>query len=120
MRSGYPLLTCVSIALLLAGCQTRQGYSQRDVMPLYDEFGHARSLALSTPVVRTSEGREYGIEPWYVGRRDYGPFVTAGTISLRHEQSVTYTTDRQYIRNGRVYDRYNETTYRRTYRDSAR
>lgn len=89
-------------------------------MPMYDDFGHARSLTLSTPMVRAASPIDSSIEPWYVGRRDRGPFVTAGHISLRHEQSVTYTTDRQHTINGRVYDRYDETTRRRTYRDSTR
>lgn len=107
-------------AMLLVGCQTRPGYTYRDVMPMYDDFGHARSLTLSSPMVRTASQVRPAIEPWYVGRRDQGPFVTAGHISLRHEQSVTYTIDRQHIINGRVYDRYDETTRRRTYRDSTR
>ncbi|MEO0476390.1 MAG: hypothetical protein AAF085_10555 [Planctomycetota bacterium] len=120
MRGHLPTIAvlCFS-ALLLVGCQTRPGYTLRDVQPLYDEFGHARSLALTSPVIRTAE-RPKGIEPWYTGRRDIGPFVTAGSVSLRQEQSVTYTTDRQYTINGRVYDRYYETTRRRTYRESTR
>lgn len=107
-------------ALLLVGCQARPGYTYRDVQPLYDDFGHARSLALTTPVVRTAQRPNAVHEPWYTGRRDVSPFVTAGYLSLRHEQSVTYTTDRQHTVNGRVYDRYSETTHRRTYRDSTR
>ncbi len=107
-------------ALLLVGCQTRPGYTYRDVAPLYDDFGHARSLALTTSVVRSAQRPQPTYEPWYVGRRDVGPFVTAGYVSPRQEQSVTYTTDRQYIYNGRVRDRYSETTRRRTYQDSTR
>ena len=121
MRGPLFTIAVLSLsALLLVGCQTRPGYAYRDVQPLYDEFGHARSLALTTPVVRTAERPRLEREPWYTGRRDLGPFVTAGSLSLRYEQSVTYTTDRQYIVNGRVYDRYNETTRRRTYRESTR
>lgn len=107
-------------ALLLVGCQAPHGYSERDSDPLYDEFGHARSLVLSTPAVRQASQRPSPYEPWYTGRRDLGPFVTSGSVSLRREQSVTYTTDRQYTLNGRVYGRYEETTRRRTYRDSTR
>ena len=107
-------------ALLLVGCQTRPGYSLRDVQPMYDDYGHARSLVLSTPAVRSTQQTRHQHEPWYAGRRDVGPFVTAGTISPRYERSVTYSTDRQYISNGRVYDHYQETTHRQTYRDSTR
>lgn len=117
---AFVILTLGLSTLLLAGCQTRPGYTQRDAQPLYDDFSHARSLTLTTPVVRTAERPNKQREPWYSGRRDVSPFVTAGHISLRHEQSVTYTTDRQYTINGRVYDRYNETTHRRTYRESTR
>lgn len=122
MRCHALLISMLALsALLLVGChQTRPGYTARDVMPMYDDYGHARSLALSTPAVRTSRHIDSNIEPWFYARRDQGPFVTAGHISLRHEQSVTYTTDRQYTYNGRVYDRYEETTRRRTYRDSTR
>lgn len=121
MRCHACLIPTLTLsALLLVGCQTRPGYTYRDVAPMYDDFGHARSLALSTPAVRASTHHDSTREPWYIGRRDQGPFVTAGHISLRHEHSVTYTTDRQYIVNGRVYDRYSETTRRRTYRDSTR
>jgi len=120
MRGHLPLIAVLSLsALLSVGCQTRPIYSHRDASPLRDDFGHARSLTLTTPVIRTSRQHER-YEPWYAGRRDIGPFVTAGTISLRHEQSVTTTRDSQYIYGDRVYDRYQETTYRRTYRSGTR
>ena len=121
MRGQRSLVATLSLsALLLAGCQSGPGgYAHRDVAPLHDDFGHARSLALTTPVIRTSQ-RTSAYEPWYYGRSDVGPFVTAGSVSLRQEESVTYTRDSQYIYNGRVYDRYKETTYRRTYRSSTR
>lgn len=107
-------------ALLLVGCQAPLGYTERDSQPLYDEFGHARSLVLSTPAVRQTNQRPSPYEPWYTSRRDLGPFVTSGSVLMRHEQSVTYTTDRQYTLDGRVYGRYEETTRRRTYRESTR
>lgn len=106
-------------AVLLVGCQTQPSYTQREVVPYYDDYGQARSLTLTTPAVRTAQQPDV-YEPWYTGRRDISPFVTAGSISLRHEQSVTYTRDSQHIYGGRVYDRYNETTYRRTYRSGTR
>ncbi len=114
------ILTLGLLLLVLAGCSTRPGYSLRDVQPLYDEFGHARSLVLTTPVVRTATPSQRAYEPWYAGRRDVGPFVMSGSIPSRHERSVTTTRDSQHIYNGRVYDRYNETTYRRTYSESTR
>ena len=120
MRGQLSLIAALSIsALLLVGCQTRPGYTQRDVAPLHDDFGHARSLAITQPVIRTAQQPQHDA-PWYYGRRDIGPFVTAGSVSPRYEESVTYTRDSQYIYGGRVYDRYNETTYRRTYRNSTR
>jgi hypothetical protein len=121
MRSQRLFIPVLGLLLLLmVGCQTRPGYTLRDVQPLYDEFGHARSLTLTTPVVRTAMPAQRTYEPWYAGRRDIGPFVTAGSVSPRYEQSVTTTRDSQYIFNGRVYDRYRETTYRRTYSESTR
>ncbi len=121
MHSHPLLISALGLsALLLVGCQTRPGYTYRDVSPLYDDFGHARSLVLTTPVVRTAQRPGPDHTRWYAGRRDVGPFVTAGYVSPRHEQSVTYTTDRQFSINGRVYDRYSETTRRRTYQDSTR
>ena len=120
MRSHALTVSAFALsALMLVGCQTRPGYAERDIQPLYDEFGHARSLTLTTPAVRQANQRPTAYEPWYAGRRDLGPFVTGGTVSLRHEQSVTYTTDRQYTINGRSYDRYDETTRRSTYREST-
>ena len=116
----FQFMSLCLCALLLAGCSTRPGYALRDVQPMYDEFGHARSLALTAPVVRTAMPVRRPYEPWYAGRRDVGPFVTAGSVSTRHESSVTYTRDSQHIFNGRVYDRYNETTYRRTYSEGTR
>lgn len=121
MRCQRLLIPVLGLLLVvLAGCQTRPGYALRDVQPLYDEFGHARSLTLTTPAVRMATPSRRDYEPWYVGRRDVGPFVTAGTVSSRHERSVTFTRDSQYISNGRVYDRYRETTYRRSYSESTR
>jgi hypothetical protein len=121
MRGHLSIIAALSLsALLLVGCQTRPGYALRDVAPLYDDFGHARSLTLSSPVVRTSFLPNDTSARWYDGRRDIGPFVTSGTQSLRHEESVTFTRDSQYIYGDRVYDRYNETTHRRTYRSSTR
>jgi predicted small secreted protein len=120
MRGDRPIIAILSLAaLLLVGCQTRPGYTQRDVSPLYDDFGHARSLTLTTPVVRTAQRPDI-YEPWYNGRRDISPFVTAGSISQQYEESVTTTRDSQHIYGDRVYDRYNETTYRRTYRSGTR
>lgn len=108
-------------ALVLVGChQTRPGYSLRDVQPMFDDYGHARSLALTTPAVRAAHPNRHHQDPWYAGRRDVGPSVTAGYVSPRYERSITYTNDRQYTYNGRVYDRYQETTRRRTYQESTR
>lgn len=121
MRSHASLFALLSFSLLPAvGCQTQLGYAERDIQPLYDAMGNARSLALSTPLVRQTNRHPASYEPWYAGRRDLGPFVTSGSISISEEHSVTYTTDRQSVINGRVYDRYDETTQRRTYRDGAR
>ncbi|MEM6258125.1 MAG: hypothetical protein AAGI37_07410 [Planctomycetota bacterium] len=114
-------MTTLSLsALLLVGCQTRPGYYQHDVIPLSDRFGHARSLVLTTAAVRNARHIDRSVAPWYAGRRDFSPFVTAGTLSLREEQSVTFTRDRQSTINGRVFDRYDETTLRRTFRNSTR
>ena len=116
-----PIISALSLStLLLIGCQSRSGYTPHDALPLYDHTGQARSLALSTPAVRSSASSHSRPEPWYIGRRDLRPFVTAGSVSRRHEHSVTVTRDRQFVFNGRVYDRYNQTTYRKTHRDSTR
>ena len=112
-------MCCLSL-VLLSGCQTRPGYTYRDVQPLYNQDGQARSLTLSTLPVHAIKVSSRNQDRWYEGRRDLGPFVTSGYNSVHHEQTVTYTRDHQHIRNGRVYDYYNQTTYRRTTSEAAR
>jgi hypothetical protein len=125
MRSHLAIITSLCLSLLLVvGCHHHGGshasYTRHDAMPLHDQSGHARSLVLTTPAVRTLAESNRRPDPWYFARRDVGPFVAAGTISLRHESSYTVTRDSQHIINGRVFDDYDQTTYRRTYRESTR
>ena len=121
MRGHLSPIAALSLsALLFVGCQTRPGYTQRDIAPMFDEFEHARSLTLTSPVVQTSRLTSDNREHWYTGRRDVGPYVSSGYVTIRYEQSMTYTRDSQRIYGDRVYDRYDQTTYRRTYRESAR
>ncbi|MGB0768924.1 MAG: hypothetical protein ACPGYV_14585 [Phycisphaeraceae bacterium] len=110
---------CLGVAIL-AGCQTRPGYAPRDLEAMYDRDGQARSLALSAPPVRALAMTQPDADRWYDGRNDVGPFVTAGTRSVIREQSVTFTRDRQFIVNGRVFDRYDQTTFRRSISESER
>ena len=113
------LTLCVFV---LGGCHARHGSHTRDFGPLQDHYGQARSLALPTQMNRSASASAQAMayEPWYVGRNDIVPSVSVGYDSTRFERSVTYTRDQQLIVNGRVYDRYNQTTYRRTVSESTR
>lgn len=110
---------CVA-AVLLTGCQHNPVVSERDLTPLIDHRGQARSLSLTTPSVQAAQLMPPGFETWYDTRNDTGPSVFAGYSSATYERSVTYTRDRQSTYNGRVRDRYSETTYRKTYRETTR
>lgn len=125
MRFAVPKLACAfSLVVVVGGCHYHrpQSLTSFDRSSLHDDYGHARSLSLSSPVVRLSNGSTGYVaeDQWYAGRNDVGPSVIAGYESARYETSVTYTRDRQSITNGRVYDRYDQTTYRRTVRESTR
>lgn len=112
------MLALLSLTVL-SGCSNRPAWvSKHDADPLIDRYGNARSLVLSTPLVNSAQLLPPQYDPWYASRNDRGPYVTLQTSDV--ETSVTYTRDRQYISNGRVYDRYDQTTYRRTYRGSTR
>jgi len=89
-------------------------------MTLTRRDGQARSLVLTTPVVRVLDQTASAEVPWYIDRNDYGPTVFGGTATYQYEESVTYTRDRQHSSNGRVYDHYDQTTYSRTYRGNSR
>jgi len=120
MRLNGSSLALALAAFMLVGCHGAPKWTTKDVQSLYDEAGYARSLALSTPPIRELAMSEPGYEPWYAGRRDIGPSVIVGYESSRREQVFTYTRDRQYHSHGRVYDRFDETTYRRSYSESSR
>ena len=106
--------------LLLGGCHSRPDMNARDYGPLTGPFGEGRSLALPGDGIRSASAAPLGYEPWYVGRNDRVPSVVVGYESARFEQSTTYTRDQQVIINGRVFDRYDETTYRRSFSESLR
>lgn len=109
----------LALLAITVGC-SHPLVSERDVQPLPYMEGGARSLALTSQFVQSNQLLPPGYGAWYAGRNDVGPSVTAGTQSLRHESSVTYTRDRQHSFNGRVFDAYQETTYRRTTTESTR
>lgn len=114
MRLPLAHLVALSALLLLAGCHSRPGLTDRDREPLRTYHGPARSIVLpiDRPVRTTQQSDAY--EPWYAGRRDYGPSVSVDRGD-GYSYSVTITRDRQYISHGRVYDHYDKTTYRRTF-----
>lgn len=126
MANGRAQLVAFALlgVLLLGGCHARPGMHGYAHAPLpRDDYGQARSLVMPSRVVQAYQilsGQAPPIEPWYDGRNDWVPSVTAGYQSIVYERSVTYTRDHQSISNGRVYDRYNESTYRRTVRESVR
>ena len=118
---GPKLLAAVAVLVLLGGCHSHpSAFSERDDWPLYDIRGNARSLSLTSTPVRNAQLLPPLYEPWYASRNDVGPSVVAGYDAPSYSSSVTYTRDRQSVRNGRVYDDYDETTYRRTFRESFR
>lgn len=53
------------------------------------------------------------VEPWYLGRNDAVDSVYYGERYPVFEVTATHTRDQQSISGGRVYDRFNQTTYRR-------
>lgn len=105
---------------VLGGCHSRPGFSELEGTPLRNHQGHAGSLVLPNQPGQAARADSDGRLPWYAWRNDIGPSVTAGYQSTRYETSVTYTRDRQFISGGRAYDRYDQTTYRRSYRESSR
>ncbi len=120
MRNTFVHLAILALALLLlGGCHSRPGLSRLDRGPLYDDMGHAGSLVMPSEAVR-SASLALPYEPWYAGRNDQGPSVSVGYQSFAYDRSITYTRDSQYMSGGRVYDRYSQTTYRRTVRESQR
>ncbi len=116
----FYLVASVLSLLALAGCQGRAELDRADYGPLFSASGQARSLVLPADGARSVAAGRPLVQPWYVGRNDSGPSVSAGYRSTTFERSVTYTRDRQSISNGRVFDRYDQTTYRRSVRDAAR
>lgn len=124
MRFGATPLsaTCLSLSVL-TGCQSSgpSGITDIDVEPITYRDGSARSLALSSRTVRAIqvpfEGAYY--EPWYAGRNDRHPGVLVDNTGV-FEVSETFVIDQQLIYNGRVIDRYDQTTIRRTIREGYR
>lgn len=82
--------------------------------------GQARSLAFTSQIVQSNQLLPPSYQAWYTGRNDVGPSVAAGARTTSYQRSVTYTRDQQSIFNGRVYDNYQQTTYRRTVTESER
>lgn len=121
---GMPLgrfqLAAVSLIglLVLGGCHSRPDlrHADRGLFLGYDDRPGSLVLAGRAPVATTAQTAV----PWYAWRNDVGPTVSVGYDSARYERSVTYTRDRQTIIGGRVFDRYDQTTYRRTVRESVR
>lgn len=114
------LATLVLAAALFAGCrQTPPHYRGADARPLFHQHdGSARSLVSDSDAM--AQLTYTPGEAWYLDRRDYRPSVQSGYVSSRHEITVTYTRDAQYISGGQAYDRYRQTTYRRSIRESQR
>lgn len=105
----------------MGGCQTGPGgITQRDVQPMVDYFGNARSLALSTQPIHAAQAYPSAFAPWYSGRNDVVPYVVSGYNASTYERSVTTTYDGQYSAGSRVRDRFIQTTRRTTYRESSR
>ena len=124
MRSRATLLTAACLSLLvLTGCQSTGpgGITSIDIEPMYHYDNSARSLALSSPAVNAirEPGNTPGYEPWYAGRNDRLPAAMVENTGV-FEVTETFTVDRQSIYNGRVYDRYDRTTYRRTFQEGPR
>lgn len=122
MRSSALSLSLGIVGLLLlSGCHHHpRGVYHRDVQPMFDDAGQARSLVLTTPQVHAAKLLPPGQDAWYAGRNDVGPSVIAGYESVTFTQSITTTRDRRVSRGGRVYEDYDETTRLRTYRESTR
>lgn len=112
---------CLAALLLLGACQgTYEPLSSRDRGLLIDREGQSRSLALTTQTVQSAQLLPPGFDTWYASRNDRVPYVISGYESSIIQSSVTYTRDSQNTVNGRVFDNYNQTTYRRSYQESIR
>lgn len=121
-KGRLPLIALALLTVLvLGGCHSRPSQHAFSYAPHRDDQGRAGSLVMPSDTLRRVTGdAPPAYLAWYAGRNDIVPSVTAGYASTRYEQSVTYTRDRQTISGGRVYDHYNQTTYRRTFSESAR
>lgn len=114
------IATLLLAALLLVGCSAQPLYGGLDGDRAYHYDGSSRSLALdSTRQTALTAARPPG-DAWWVNRRDQGPVAYGGVVGVQRETTVTYTRDTQYISGGRVYDRYQRSTYRRSVQDSFR
>ena len=116
------LATLLAAAALFVGCrQAPPHYRAVDARPLVNQSdGSARSLASDSDAMTKLAYTPGPSDAWYLDRRDYRPSVQAGYVSAQHEITVTYTRDSQYISGGQAYDRYRQTTYRRSIRESQR
>lgn len=115
------LATLLLASAMFAGCQQAPPhYRAADARPLTSYDGSARSLASDSDGLAKLSANAGSVDAWYLDRRDYRPSVLSGYVSPRHEVSVTYTRDSQYVSGGRVYDSYRQTTYRRSIRESQR
>ncbi len=122
MRAIRPLILvlCLGGCLALIGCEQPQPMT--DFGPQLDTEGVPRSLALDTPLLqhlRETRGIDRG-QAWYDARNDQTLAATSGYELPTVQSSVTYTRDRQYFSNGRVYDNVSSTTYRAEYRQIVR
>ena len=127
MSQRIAMLVLLILASLLVGCntntlQTRYRartappvFAPRDLDPLLDINGQARSLTMDSPQHHSLAASATNVDPqpWYVSRNDLFPSVAYGVSYQVYEQSVTYQRDRQRTSNGRVHDHFNQTTYRR-------
>ena len=120
LRRLQPVALALLGLVVLSGCHSRPTTYALDRGPMRDHRGQAASMVMQSDWVRTASADSPAYAAWYAGRNDLVPSVTAGYESARYEQTVTYTRDRQYISGGHVYDRYDQSTYRRTYREGAR
>ncbi|MEX0652877.1 MAG: hypothetical protein WD534_12420 [Phycisphaeraceae bacterium] len=112
-RVTWLVVAAAGVALLV-GCQGGLGGDARELRPLVDAEGEPRSLAFASAQQRraVAEADLPPGEPWYAGRADVRASVEAGVQAFTFERAATVTVDRQRSFRGRVFNSYNQTTYR--------
>jgi hypothetical protein len=115
-RSILSVVGVLSLSLLTA-CESKPSRARYDAT--FAVPGQPRSMVMDSPrqqrlqttLPESTENTDY--LPWYLVRNDARLSTEAGYVSPMTQEAAGYTYDRQSTSNGRVYDSYSNTVYRR-------